>query len=318
MNANILINPLKLTDHRFTDEVLPLVSISCITFNHVDYIRVAIEGFLMQQTTFPVEILIHDDASTDGTADIIKEYESLYPHIIKPIYQVENQYSKGIKISITYNYPRARGKYIALCEGDDYWTDPMKLQKQIELLRSYPDAIMSVAQSDVYEQKGSILEFSHRTGGNEDGLSYSIKSYFHTSTFVISTEILGKAVNKYLKYGRFGDTAMFNVLLVYGPYIILPEPVSVYRVTGTGIWTSLNTLSKAKWEFSVAKKLSTLLPGRHRINQMLKARGYSKTILMIYVRDRMFGESIVWALYLFYFSVFAYFFKVKSRLFNQD
>ena len=77
----------------------PLVSICCITYNHEPYIRDAIEGFLMQKTNFPVEILIHDDASTDGTADIIREYEAKYPDIIKPIYQTENQYSKGIKIS---------------------------------------------------------------------------------------------------------------------------------------------------------------------------------------------------------------------------
>lgn len=81
----------------------PLVSICCITYNHAPYIRQCLEGFLMQKTTFPFEILIHDDASTDGTADIIREYEARYPHLIKPIYQVENQYSKGIKISFTLN-----------------------------------------------------------------------------------------------------------------------------------------------------------------------------------------------------------------------
>ena len=111
-----------------------LVSICCITYNHEKYIRDAIEGFLMQKTDFPFEVLIHDDASTDGTADIIREYETKYPDIIKPIYQTENQYSKGIKISATYNYPRAKGKYIALCEGDDYWIDPYKLQKQVDFL----------------------------------------------------------------------------------------------------------------------------------------------------------------------------------------
>jgi len=107
----------------------PIVSICCITYNHEKYIRDAIEGFLMQKTLFPIEILIHGDASTDKTADIIKEYEVKYPDIIKPIYQTENQFSKGVSISATYQFPRARGKYIAICEGDDYWTDPHKLQK---------------------------------------------------------------------------------------------------------------------------------------------------------------------------------------------
>jgi glycosyltransferase involved in cell wall biosynthesis len=88
----------------------------------------------MQKTDFPIEALIHDDASTDGTADIIREYEQKYPEIIKPIYQTENQYSKGVDVSTIYNFSRAQGKYIALCEGDDYWTDPYKLQKQVAVL----------------------------------------------------------------------------------------------------------------------------------------------------------------------------------------
>jgi len=90
----------------------------------------------MQKTTFPFEILIHDDASTDGTADIIREYEVKYPDIIKPIYQTENQYSRGINPYLAFVYPRAQGKYIALCEGDDYWIDPLKLQKQVEFLEN--------------------------------------------------------------------------------------------------------------------------------------------------------------------------------------
>ncbi len=123
-----------ITSQQWSEDTVPLVSISCITYNHEKYIRDAIEGFLMQKTTFPIEILIHDDASTDGTEEIIREYEVKYPHIIKPLYEVENQWVKGRRGSATFNFPRARGKYIALCEGDDYWTDPLKLQKQVEFL----------------------------------------------------------------------------------------------------------------------------------------------------------------------------------------
>jgi len=119
-----------------------IVSICCATYNHQKYIRDAIEGFLMQKTTFPFEILIHDDASTDGTADIIREYEAKYPDIIKPIYQTENQYSKGINPYIAFVYPRAQGKYIALCEGDDYWIDPLKMQKQVDFLEANPEFSM--------------------------------------------------------------------------------------------------------------------------------------------------------------------------------
>ena len=129
---------IELRNYKFDSDEIPLVSISCITYNHKQYIRDAIEGFLMQRTNFPVEILIHDDASTDGTAEIIREYEKQYPWLIKPVYQTENQYSKHNSfISISkIQYGRALGKYIAFCEGDDYWTDPYKLQKQVDFLES--------------------------------------------------------------------------------------------------------------------------------------------------------------------------------------
>lgn len=116
-----------------------IVSVSCITYNHAKYIRQCLDGILMQKADFQYEILIHDDASTDGTDDIIREYAQKYPTIIKPIFEKENQYSKGVPISATFNYPRAEGKYIALCEGDDYWTDPYKLQKQVDFMESHPD-----------------------------------------------------------------------------------------------------------------------------------------------------------------------------------
>ena len=100
-----------------------MVSICCITYNQEPYIRAALDGFMSQKTSFAYEVLIHDDASTDRTADIIREYAARYPDVIKPILQSENQYSRGFtNISGTYNFPRAAGRYIAMCEGDDYWT----------------------------------------------------------------------------------------------------------------------------------------------------------------------------------------------------
>jgi len=117
-----------------------MVSIDCITYNHEDYIRDTIDSFLMQKTNFNYEILIHDDASTDRTAEIITEYQKKYPDIIKPIFQKQNQYSQGVKhISYKFNHTRAKGKYIAFCEGDDYWIDENKLQKQVDFLETNPE-----------------------------------------------------------------------------------------------------------------------------------------------------------------------------------
>ena len=115
------------------------VSIICNAYNHENYIRDALESFVMQKTNFKFEVLVHDDASTDKTADIIREYEKKYPDLIKPIYQTENQYSKGLGLVGKLQLGRAVGKYIAYCEGDDYWTDPVKLQKQYDAMEAHPE-----------------------------------------------------------------------------------------------------------------------------------------------------------------------------------
>jgi len=120
----------------------PLVSVMCLTYNHGKYIEDALEGFLIQQTNFPFEVLIHDDASTDNTAEIIRQYQAAYPNIIKPVYQTENQWSKGKEVIRKAQYGRAKGKYYASCEGDDYWTSPNKLQKQFEYLENNPDCVL--------------------------------------------------------------------------------------------------------------------------------------------------------------------------------
>lgn len=115
-----------------------LVSIVCNTYNHEKFIADALEGFIKQKTNFMFEILVMDDASTDKTALIIMEYEKKYPQLIKAIYQTENQYSKGLRPG-QQNRERAKGKYIAICEGDDYWIDDRKLQKQVDYMESHPD-----------------------------------------------------------------------------------------------------------------------------------------------------------------------------------
>lgn len=116
-----------------------MVTICCITYNHRKYIQDALDGFLRQKTNFPFEIIVNDDASTDGTTEILKEYQRQYPDIVFPILHQENQYSKGYRGLAARNiFPIARGRYFAMCEGDDYWTDSLKLQKQVDFLEKHP------------------------------------------------------------------------------------------------------------------------------------------------------------------------------------
>ena len=133
---------------------LPLVSIACITYNQEKYIHQCLDGFVMQKTNFKIEVVIHDDASTDNTPSIIREYCNNYPDLFVPILQTQNKYKEGKGILVPYVYPKCRGKYIALCEGDDYWTDPYKLQKQVDFLEANPEYGMCYTKVLQYCQSG--------------------------------------------------------------------------------------------------------------------------------------------------------------------
>ena len=136
-----------------------MVSIRCITYNHEPYIRQCLEGFVMQKTNFRFEAIVHDDASTDGTAAIVREYAEKYPDIIKPILETENQYSKHDGSLNRIMMESCTGKYIAFCEGDDYWIDPLKLQKQVDFLESHSDYGMVFTDYQVLNEKdGRVVQ----------------------------------------------------------------------------------------------------------------------------------------------------------------
>ena len=137
----------------------PLLTVRCITFNHEPYIRDALNGFLSQRTDFPFQIVIHDDASTDGTQEVLKEYAASYPNVITLVLQKENLWSRGISLN-PYLSPLVQGKYIALCEGDDFWTDPAKLQKQVDFLEVNPDFVVSGHDAFIVDEKGEIISNS--------------------------------------------------------------------------------------------------------------------------------------------------------------
>jgi len=226
-----------------------VVSICCITYNHEKYIRDAIEGFLMQKTNFPFEILIHDDASTDGTADIIREYEAKYPDIIKPIYQTENQYSKGVSISATYQYPRARGKYIALCEGDDYWIDPYKLQKQVDLLEQNPEYSMCFHNAfRIYEDSTKKPElfndiFFSRVVTIDEIIN---KWIIPTASIIFKRDIL--PLPTWSKSIYSGDMTLALIAASKGKVYYLNSVMSIYRINSIGSSLSANVVSR-KFDF---------------------------------------------------------------------
>ncbi len=213
----------------------PLVSISCITYNHAGFIEKALEGFLMQETNFAFEVLIHDDASTDGTEDIIRRFQKAHPNIIKPLYEETNQWLKGRKGSATFNFPRARGKYIALCEGDDYWTDPFKLQKQVDFLEENKSFVGTFHE----------VQLKRENKGEFDG------TYSNLSNDVFSTEdFFGRHIvaTCSLVFRRFddldltipegvasGDKWMLFLLSLRGDFKFFPDVMGIYRLHDGGV-----------------------------------------------------------------------------------
>mgnify|MGYP000825848659 FL=1 len=134
-----------------------LVSIQCLVYNHEPYLRQCLDGFVMQKTNFCFEAIVHDDVSTDGSAAIIREYAEKYPDIIKPIYETENQYSKRDGSLFKIMNAACKGKYIAMCEGDDYWIDPLKLQKQVDILESDDSVSMVYTSFKTVDSKGNLM-----------------------------------------------------------------------------------------------------------------------------------------------------------------
>lgn len=220
----------------------PLVSICCITYNQKAYIKDALEGFLSQKTDFPYEILIYDDASNDGTAKIIKEYAARFPKMIKPILQAENQYSKGLtNISGTFNFPRARGTYIAMCEGDDYWICPHKLQKQVNYLKTHPGCSMVFHSAKVEVQGRAFTEHRVRPYKRSRKIwPHEIidkTSGYPTASLMFYAKMVKKLPDFYVQ-APIADIPLQLLAARSGWAYYMDEPMCVYRLGGTASWTT--------------------------------------------------------------------------------
>lgn len=220
----------------------PIVSIVCITYNHERFIRDALEGFVMQKTNFPFEILVHDDASTDKTADIIREYEAKYPDLFRCVYQTENQWGKKNPFTDIL-FPMVRGKYVALNEGDDYWTDENKLQKQIDFMETHsdfsvcfhpvtvhwddnsePDYVFPNTKERFYKTELELKDLLHHNFIQTNSVMYRWR--FHEEPLdLIPDGILP------------GDWFLHLLHAQVGKIGFLPDVMAVYRRHASGIWT---------------------------------------------------------------------------------
>lgn len=193
-------------------EMTPFVSIICTVFNKEPWLKKTIESFLAQKTEFSFEIILVDDASTDGSRKIIADYEASHPDLIRAFYQDENQ---GIAKTWVTICKEARGYYIARCDGDDFWIDPLKLQKQVNLLASKPDCKWSNTDFDIYDEHGNFVSkagFANHTIPLADTYEKMLatRGFTMASTWLVDRDLMLE-VNQELDLTTSDDT--FNLQL---------------------------------------------------------------------------------------------------------
>lgn len=219
-----------------------LLSIRCFVYNHEPYLRQCLEGFVMQKTNFAFEAIVHDDASTDNSAAIIREYAKKYPDIIKPIYETKNLYSRhdGSLQRAVDNAISSSSKYIAICEGDDYWIDPLKLQKQVDFLESHPNysmcyhAVNHVVNGNV---TGNDRRFENECDISTEQIIEGGGGFCATCSLVYRKEFLYNKPS-YFKIAKVGDAPLQVFLATSGKIHYFPALMGTYRKNVPGSWSS--------------------------------------------------------------------------------
>jgi glycosyltransferase involved in cell wall biosynthesis len=233
-----------------------IVSVCCITYNHELYIKDCLEGFVSQKTDFNYEIIIHDDASTDKTKQIIEEYAQKFPGLFVTIFQKENQYSKGGN-PFSYTFAKAKGKYIALCEGDDYWTNPNKLQKQVDFLESNNEYVLVGGKVEIHDtrnvtnknsKEAQYFQFSGNADVKDQHLIDKHFLPFHTSTYLFKKDIFLKTYRPPFLKSMSGDIVWLHTLNSAGKIYYLDEFFGIQQHNPTGI-TVLHTHENSNLTF---------------------------------------------------------------------
>ncbi|WP_180001671.1 glycosyltransferase [Acinetobacter sp. YH12255] len=245
----------------------PIVSICCTTYNHEKFITSALRGFLIQETEFPFEIIIQDDASTDETANIIRQYQLKYPKLIKPIYHNENLYSKGFK-PLIMAMEKCCGKYIAVCEGDDYWCDENKLSRQVSYLDSNQDIVISSHDAFIVDENNNKIKNSKLP--NKFKRDFSGKELMHGNAWLLTMNWMLRNVDipniPERKMVKNSDDFLISILGSFGgSHFHTDIQPSAYRIHQGGIWSSLSQDEKLDdkintyfWIYRYYKRISLI------------------------------------------------------------
>jgi len=218
-----------------------MVSINCVTYNHEYCLEEALDSFLRQETDFAFEILIHDDVSTDGTADIMRKYEHKYPTIVKPIYQTENQFQKNIN-PMSLLYKKVQGKYMAFCDGDDFWTDKEKLRLQVAQMEEHPDVDLSFhpVRELIVGREGAVVsrhaEYNKLFTPREVILNGG--EFCPTGSLMFRSSLLPELPD-WFKEMIPGDYPMQIVASMKGGALYIDNCMAIYRIGEKGAWSNL-------------------------------------------------------------------------------
>ncbi|HNZ98453.1 glycosyltransferase [Ruminococcus sp.] len=274
----------------------PVVSIRCTVYNHTDYVEKTLDGFLMQITDFPFEIVVHDDASTDGSADIIRKYVEKYPSLFKPILQTENQHSKGRGRVGEIVMPYLTGKYTAFCEGDDYWTDEHKLQKQVDYMESHPECGLCSTDFDIYHQdegnteKSVLKNRSDKYRSDYDLEKWIIKpGYTGPMTWLFRREVFAKCFEEATKMKSPDGTFVWfaYALANSNVYCLKEDTTAVYRILAESA-AHTNNIEKSysrvkalyKTRLELAKKYGLSEDAVKAINDSFYKRAYKQMAIV--------------------------------------
>jgi glycosyltransferase involved in cell wall biosynthesis len=237
------------------------VSITCVAFNHEYCISEALDSFLMQETDFPFEIIINVDASTDRTAEILKEYETAFPNIVKPVYQTENQFSQGVN-TMAILFPKIKGEYVAFCDGDDYWIDKDKLMIQVEEMEKHPDVDMCFHSTyklidNIREEVASRHADKTKVFTPQEVILGG--GVFCPTASLLFTNRLISSLPNWFETAIPGDFVSQIMGAARGGALYLDRSMAVYRVGVESSWTVSETLKSSKRRQSVLNRFKEQL-----------------------------------------------------------
>lgn len=252
--------------------MVPLASVTMSAYQHAPWIAQAIEGVLAQQCSFPFELIIGDDGSTDGTLEICQDYQRRHPGIIRLIIAGRNT---GLKANKLRQFELVRGRYHALCDGDDWWSDPLKLQAQVDFLESHPECSLCFTRTRVVRQTANGQEEEGSIGPPDHRQVYA-PSVFLADYFGHTSSLVFRKIASYPEWfwdpRCLGDVATHLLCMETGSAGFLDRFASVYRITGRGIWSGVGGMERCQASSDTYRLLRQYcrekqLPWRHAIER---------------------------------------------------